>query len=164
LPGQSAELIANTIWRLRRVAKWYSSHGSEVGEHEIRTFLIVPLLTSRGWAEQKVKIEWNNMDVVLFDTPYSKTSKPLVIIESKRLWDGLRYTPEQAIQYAKSFPTCERFVVSDGIRYKLYQRESEQWRYADYMNLLAPKRHHPYEQGVGGAVPFFLSLIPKGAI
>jgi len=104
------------------------------------------------------------MDVVLFDTPYSKTSKPLVIIESKRLWDGLRYTPEQAIQYAKSFPTCERFVVSDGIRYKLYQRESEQWRYADYMNLLAPKRHHPYEQGVGGAVPFFHSLIPKGAI
>ena len=164
LPGQSAELIANTIWRLRRVAKWYSSHGSDVGEHEIRTFLIVPLLTSLGWAEQKVKIEWNNIDVALFDTPYSKQSKPLVIIESKRLWDGLRYAPDQAASYAKLYPACDRFIVSDGIRYKLFKRSDDQWRYSAYMNLLAPKRVHPYEPGVDGAVSFFLNLIPKGAI
>ena len=92
LPGQSAELIANTIWRLRRMAKYYSEHGADVGEHEIRTFLIVPLLLSLGWAEQRVKIEWANMDVVLFDSPYKKdSSKPLIIIESKRMFDGLRY-------------------------------------------------------------------------
>ena len=66
LPGQSAELITNTIWRLRRMAKYYQEHGADVGEHEIRTFLIVPLLMSLGWAEQRVKIEWLNMDVVLF--------------------------------------------------------------------------------------------------
>jgi hypothetical protein len=164
LPGQAAEVIAGTIWRLRRIAKWYSSHGSDVGEHEIRTFLIVPLLTSLGWAEQKIKIEWNNTDVTLFDTPYSAESKPLVIIESKRLWDGLRYAPEQAISYAQSYPTCDRFVVSDGIRYKLFKREVDQWRYAAYMNLLAPKSIHPYEEGIDGAVSFFLALIPKGAI
>jgi hypothetical protein len=164
LPGQGAEVIANTIWRLRRIAKWYSSHGSDVGEHEIRTFLIVPLLTSLGWAEQKIKIEWNNTDVTLFDTPYSKESRPLVIIESKRLWDGLRYAPEQAINYAQSYPTCDRFVVSDGIRYKLFKKEDDRWRYAAYMNLLAPKSSHPYEEGVDGAVSFFLALIPKGAI
>ena len=57
LPVSNSENIAKTIWKLRRIAKWYSSHGSDVGEHEIRTFLIVPLLTSLGWAEQKIKIE-----------------------------------------------------------------------------------------------------------
>lgn len=164
LSGQSAELIANTIWRLRRVAKWYSSHGSDVGEHEIRTFLIVPLLTSLGWAEQKVKIEWNNIDVALFDAPYSKHSKPLIIIESKRLWDGLRYAPDQAASYATAYPACDRFIVSDGIRYKLFKRSGDQWQYSAYMNLLAPKRVHPYEPGVDGAVSFFLNVIPKGAI
>lgn len=164
LPGQNAELIASTIWRLRRVAKWYNSLGSDVGEHEIRTFLIAPLLTSLGWAEQKIKIEWYNIDVALFDTPYSNNSKPLVIIESKRLWDGLRYAPDQAINYAQTYPTCERFIVSDGIRYKLFLREGDSWRYAAYMNLLAPKRTHPYETDVDGAVSFFLALIPKGAI
>ena len=164
LPGQHAELITNTIWRLRRIAKWYSAHGSDVGEHEIRTFLIVPLLMSLGWAEQKIKIEWNNIDVALFDTPYSKQSNPLIIIESKRLWDGLRYAPDQAISYAQSYPACDRFIVSDGIRYKLFRREGDQWCYAAYMNLLAPKRTHPYESGIDGAVSFFLSVIPKGAI
>ncbi len=164
LSGQSAELIANTIWRLRRIAKWYGSHGSDVGEHEIRTFLIVPLLISLGWAEQKVKIEWNNIDVVLFDTPYSEQSKPFVIIESKRLWDGLRYAPDQAARYAKLYPTCDWFVVSDGIRYKLFKRRDDQWHYTAYMNLLAPKRTHPYEPDVDGAVSFFLNLIPKGLV
>jgi len=164
LPVQRAELITSTIWRLRRVAKWYSSHGSDVGEHEIRTFLIVPLLTSLGWAEQKIKIEWKNIDVALFDTPYSKQSRPLVIIESKRLWDGLRFAPDQAIEYAQQYPACSRFIVSDGIRYKLFVIDDNKWRYSAYMNLLAPKRIHPYEPEVDGAVSFFLNLIPQGAI
>ncbi|MDR3407631.1 MAG: hypothetical protein P4L68_03925 [Methylovirgula sp.] len=161
LPGQNAELIANTIWRLRRMAKYYQTHGEDVSEHEIRSFLIVPLLLSLGWAEQRVKIEWWNMDVVLFDTVYKKdTSKPLVIIESKRLFDGLRYAPEQATNYAKSYPTCDRFIVSDGIRYKLFLREAEEWRFAAYMSLTTPTQKHPYETNVDGAVTFFLSMIP----
>ncbi len=160
--GRDAEVIVNTIWRLRRVAKWYNSHSSDVGEHEIRTFLIVPLLISMGWAEQKIKIEWNNIDVTLFDAPYSKQSNPLLIIESKRLWAGLQYAPEQAISYAQSYPTCKQLIVSDGIRYKLFHRTGDEWSYAAYMNLLAPKRSHPYEPDVDGAVSFFLALIPNG--
>ena len=147
------------------MAKYYQEHGDDVGEHEIRTFLIVPLLMSLGWAEQRVKIEWSSMDVVLFDTPYKKdSSKPVVIIESKRLFDGLRYAPDQATNYARSYPSCTSFVVSDGIRYKLFLREGEQWRYAAYMSLTAPTRSHPYEQGVEGAVTFFRSMIPRSAI
>ena len=92
------------------MAKYYQEHGAEVGEHEIRTFLIVPLLMSLGWAEQRVKIEWWNMDVVLFDTPYKKdTSKPVVIIESKRLFDGLRYAPDQATILCKVVPKLHPF-------------------------------------------------------
>jgi hypothetical protein len=164
LPGQSAELITNTIWRLGRMAKYYQKHGADVGEHEIRTFLIVPLLMSLGWAEQRVKIEWLNMDVVLFDTPYkSGKSQPLVIIESKRLFDGLRYAPDQATNYARSYPSCIHFVVSDGIRYKLFRREGDGWRHAAYMNLTAPKQSHPYEQGVEGAVAFFRYMLPKSS-
>jgi hypothetical protein len=164
LPGQQAELIANAIWRIRRLAKYYQEHAQDVGEHEIRTFLIVPLLLSLGWAEQRVKIEWANMDIVLFDTPYNQnSSKPLVIIESKRLFDGLRYAPEQAAKYADSWPSCTRFVVSDGIRYKLFLREGEHWRHAAYTSLIAPRRMHPYESGVEGAVTFFRSLVPTGA-
>ena len=168
LPGQNAELIANTIWRLRRMAKWYNYHGKDVGEHEIRTFLIVPLLTSLGWAEQQIKIEWsrerNRIDVALFDTPYSdqiepQKIEPLVVIESKKLWDGLRYAPQQAAGYAKQFRSCKTFVVSDGIRYKLFKLEEKGWRHRAYMNLLEMRESHPYEEGVDGAEKFFLEML-----
>ena len=38
----------------------------------------------------------------------------------------------------------------------------ERWSYAAYMNLLVPKRNHPYKSDVDGAVSFFLALIPNG--
>ena len=161
IPVQRAQLMTDTIWRLRRVAQWYQTHGADVGEHEIRTFLIVPLLTSLGWAEQKVKIEWNRMDVVLFDTAYKRgVSNPLVIIESKRLFDGMRHAADQASVYAKAYPSCQRFIVSDGIRYKLFVRDGQGWRFSAYMNLLYPMQSHPYEENVEGAVAFFRAMIP----
>jgi len=155
----NSEHIANTIWKLRRIAKWYSQNGSDVGEHEIRTFLIVPLFTSVGWAEQKIKIEWNNIDVAIFNSPYSANSKPVLLIESKRLWDGLLYAPEQAQQYAQQFPSCNHFVVADGIRYKLYEKKKDQWEYTAYMNLMSPKKKHPYYKDVKGAVDFFIKIM-----
>ncbi|MEM2111512.1 MAG: hypothetical protein QXX08_06505 [Candidatus Bathyarchaeia archaeon] len=164
LPVTSSELIASTIWKLKRIAKWYSWHGADVGEHEIRTFLIVPLFTSVGWAEQKIKIEWNNIDVSIFDSPYSKKSKPILLIESKRLGDGLLYAPSQAQQYAKQFPECRIFIVSDGIRYKLYERENNDWKYSAYMNLMSPKKKHPYYKDVKGAVDFFLKIMSSRTI
>lgn len=164
LPVTSLELIANTIWKLRRIAKWYSWHGSDVGKHEIRTFLIVPLFTSLGWGEQKIKIEWNNIDVSIFDLPYSQKAKPVLLIESKRLWDGLLYAPKQAEQYAKQLPACKIFIVSDGIRYKLYERENNGWKYSAYMNLMSPKKRHPYYKEVKGAVEFFMKIMPSTAI
>ena len=163
LPSNSAEDITHTIWRLRRIARWYSQQEAEVGEHEIRTFLIVPLLTSLGWAEQKLKIEWNNIDIAIFDSPYSTKSVPVALIESKRLWDGLRYAPEQGKIYAHRFPSCRYFVVSDGMRYKLYEKKKDDWQFSSYMNLMSPKRSHPYYKNVKGAVDFFLKLTPNVA-
>ena len=164
LPSQNAELITHTIWRLRRIAKWYDHYREEhvVGEQEIRTFLIVPLLMSLGWAEQKIKIELKYADVVLFDKPYSKQSKPIIIIESKRLGDGLGFAYEQASNYAKEYPTCNKLIVSDGIRYKLYKKENRSWNYSAYINLLELKKRHPYESEVEGAETFFLEILPKG--
>jgi hypothetical protein len=47
---------------------------------------------------------------------------------------------------------------------KLFKRTGDQWLYSAYMNLLAPKRRHPYAEGVNGAEAFFLSLLPSGAV
>ena len=160
LPIRTAEDISDTLWRIRRIAKWYTGFGRDVGEHEIRTFLIIPLLLSLGWAEQRIKIEWNNIDVSLFSGVYQRKSEPEIIIESKRLGDGLRYAPAQAKGYAERYPFVTKFIVTDGIRYKFYERVNDSWIFTSYINLLELYVNHPYEQDVSGAKDFLLKLLP----
>jgi hypothetical protein len=117
---------------------------------------------SLGWIEKQVKIELDYMDIVLFAKPYSKKNKPVVIIESKRLWNGLGGASEQVMEYAENHPTCKKLVVTDGIRYKLLTRPKlgKKWPMSAYLNLLTPTLKHPYERGIEGAVSFLLKMKP----
>jgi hypothetical protein len=167
LPTERAKRIADEIERLQQLAEWYEDVGwYDVGEHEARTFLVVPLIKSLGWDEKQVRIEWERKDAVLFDSPYSKKSKPLILIETKRLGDGLSDAPEQAKDYAKSNPTCDRLVVTDGIRYKLFTKPKPfgGWSLSHYLNICSPTRAHRYDPDVAGAVSFLLKMLPKGAV
>jgi hypothetical protein len=167
LPRERAKRIADEIERLQQLAEWYEDVGwYDVGEHEARTFLVVPLIKSLGWDEKQVRIEWHYKDVVLFDSPYSQKSKPLILIESKRLGHGLGGAPEQAKEYAELNPTCDRLVVTDGIRYKLFTKLTRfgGWSFSHYMNICTPTRVHQYDPDVAGAVAFLLKMLPKGAM
>ncbi len=164
LRPKDAEDFTQTIHRIRRLVKWYYSNGKDVKEHETRTFLIVPLLLALGWPEQKLKIEWNRIDIAFFEKPYSEENKNnecVIILESKRLWEGLDYGASQASTYASRYPKCNRLIVSDGCCYKLFKRKGTTWHYSAYLNILKPKPTHPYKPNVGGAPDVFLSLMGK---
>lgn len=161
-----AETVIQTIWRVRRLARWYARYGRELSEHEIRTFLIVPVLLALGWSEQKIKIEWNYTDISLFQEVFKKDAKPAVILESKRMNAGLGYAERQAKRYAKEYPNCHKLVASNGTRYLLYvKRDDCEWdmkkHLAAYLNLLKLKDRHPYLAGVGGAPELFTNLMPS---
>lgn len=67
-----AELFVKVVHRIRDLGQWYRDRvreGIKVKEHETRTFLIVPLLLALGWPEQKLKIEWYNIDIAFFSNP-----------------------------------------------------------------------------------------------
>ncbi len=162
---KDAEDLTQTINRIRRLVKWYYENGADISEHETRVFLIVPLLLALGWPEQKLKIEWNNIDIAFFEKPYTKEDKGsnecITILESKRLHEGLSFAQDQAEKYAKSYPGCNKIIVSDGCCYKLYVRNGDKWNYSAYLNILKLKRRHPYEPDVGGAPEVFLSLMSE---
>lgn len=161
LSGNNADIITRAIWRIRRLAKWYDSHGTDVGEHEIRTFLIVPLLIALGLPEQRIKIEWNNIDISIFESPIpSEQENPVIILETKRLHGGLRYAPNQARDYLQDYPNCCFFIVSNGIHYKLFERIEGKWLFRAYANLLSLKSKHPYFREVKGADELFLKILP----
>lgn len=161
LSGNDADIITKTIWRIRRLAKWYVSQDRDFGEHEIRTFLIVPLLIALGFPEQRIRIEWKKIDISIFESPFpSEQENPVIILETKRLCDGLRYAPKQARDYLQDYPNCCFFIVSNGIQYKLFERIEGKWQFRAYANLLSLKSEHPYFRKVKGADELFLKILP----
>lgn len=164
-----AEAVIRAIWHVRRLAGWYVSRMDQINEHEIRTFLIVPILLALGWSEQRIKTEWNHTDISLFAEVFEKGSKPFLILESKRMGVGLGHAERQVQLYAKQFPNCNKLVTSTGDRYWLYVKKScENWdagkmkekHLSAYMNLFNLKDRHPYLSGVGGAPELLKSLMP----
>ncbi len=164
LRAADAEKLVSTIGYVRRLARWYRDHGTDISEHETRTFLIVPVLLALGWSEQKIKIEWNNLDIAFFSSPYNKRTEEtdcIMILESKRMWEGLSYAERQVKKYQIDFPNCLRLIVSDGVYYRLYERKDDGWEWAAYLNLLKFKDRHPYYAKIKGATDVFLSLMPR---
>lgn len=159
----NAETVIQAIWRVRRLARWYRDHGRNISEHETRTFLIVPILLALGWSEQKMKIEWNNLDIAFFPDVYGRKTTPpcIMILESKRMWEGLSYAEGQVKRYQKEFPECSRLIVSDGICYRLYQKNGNDWPWVAYLNLLKLRERHPYYTEIKGASDVLVSLMPK---
>ena len=164
-----AEAVIRAIWHVRRLAGWYLVHGRELSEHEIRTFLIIPILLALGWSEQRIKIEWNHTNISLFSEVFKRDSKPFLILESKRMGVGLGHAERQVQRYAKVFPDCHILVTSSGARYDLYEKEPEQKWDASSMkekhlraslNLFILRDRHPYFADVGGAPDLLKSLMP----
>ena len=163
LRAVDAERLMQTIGYVRRLARWYKDHGSHISEHETRTFLIVPVLLALGWSEQKMKVEWNNLDIAFFNRAYNKKSTKedcIMILESKRMWEGLSYAERQVKNYQLKFPNCSRLIVSDGVSYRLYHRKNDLWEWEAYLNLLKLKDRHAYYVKIRGALDVFLNLMP----
>ena len=165
-----AAAIGQVIQQMRALAGWYIQHMSRISEHEVRTFLIVPLLQALGWSEKQIRIEWGvgqaRADTALFSEEFTKDTKPYLVLESKRFGMGLHRVERQAIKYAGE---CNRIVISTGDRYWLFEKGTcQRWdreamrekHLQAYMNIFFLKDRHPYLPGVGGAPELLKSLMP----
>jgi hypothetical protein len=160
LSSAQSEDVVSAFRRVRRVGKWFSEKGESVSEHETRTFLIIPLLLALGWPEQRLKIEWKNLDIAFFASNYASKSEPELILESKKLDEPLMYAVDQAKKYAQHFPNCTKLIVSNGIVYHLYEKNIENWPFQSYLNVLDLKERHPYLPEVQGAPSLLTNLLP----
>lgn len=153
----------------------------EVKEHEIRTFLIVPLLLALGWEERELRIEMSpgklgvkknqSIDIACFPGGYrpgnERTNKQncALIIESKRFSAGMsEKAPEQVTGYAQGLD-CEVVVVSNGYCYKAFERDKTTKRFREepsaYFNLRRPTSRYPLNpERVGGTLDLLRFLLP----
>ena len=168
--GPDTGALKATIQSVRELAGWYVPRMSRISEHEVRTFLIVPLLLALGWNRTQIRIEWNiggaRSDTALFQGEFVEGAKPYLVLESKRFGMGLDGAGRQAVKYAGE---CNRIVTSTGDRYWLFEKNPcEKWdkglmrqkHLRAYMNIFHLKDRHPYLPGVGGAPELLKSLMP----
>lgn len=172
LRPNTADELTDTFRRLKLLADYYynCSDWKKVGEDETRAFLVLPLLLSLGWAEQKLKLEYvvaaGKADVAGFTKPFhAKNSKCKLIVETKSFGQGLDYAPKQAERYARDIDSCDTLVVSNGHCYKAYKKRDGHFspEPTAFLNLTRLRDRYPLDpENVGGAVDLLQCLMPTG--
>jgi hypothetical protein len=111
--------------------------GERPGEDEIVAHLVVPFFRSLGWPQEQIAVKWRYIDVALFRTLPRTPENCHLIVEAKHLGAGVEGALEQATGYAESLGVRRDVVVTDGVRYRLYdgQREFEPLAYTNLLRL-----------------------------
>ena len=138
----SIETLLKEIDELIRIAKWYSKHESP-SEFETVTYLVVPLLRALGWTPQKMAVEWRKVDVALFSQLPRSNANLNVVVEVKRKGLSCLSAKSQAQAYAAGKSNCTRLIVTDGLRYGVYLKNSEEFKLYAYFNLTKLRNENP---------------------
>jgi len=150
LEGNLIKTIVDVLVDLCIIAKWYTATPTHApSEFETKAYLIIPLLRALGWTPQKMAIEWNKVDIALFDKLPREDRNLIAVVEAKRKGNSCLTAFSQAEKYSKDKPHCNRLIVTDGIRYGIFKKENNQFKLHAYMNLTEFKEKYEIYKCVG---------------
>ena len=163
LPSEHVDKLMATFSSLQRVASWYGNETKRPegrpSEQETICYLVVPLLLSLGWSQQTAAVQWNYVDVALFNRMPPTDSTLACVVEAKLLGRSVFSPLGQAREYAlrPSRESCNRLIVTDGIRYALHRRSGDTFALKAYLNILSVRDRYPV-LGCSGAVDAVLGM------
>ncbi len=161
--GVASNSISNLIsevGELTRIAMWYR-HGHMPSEHETVAYLVVPLLRALGWTPQRMAVEWNKVDLALFDRLPRRDESLEVVVEAKKMGQSCLSAKSQAQRYAQGKTGCKRLIVTDGIRYGVYVRDVDgSFSLHAYLNLTRLRHEYPI-YACRGAEDALLAMAPE---
>lgn len=99
--------------------------GKRPSEHEMVAHFVVPFLRALGWHPERIALEWNGIDVAIFDALPRKKGNLRYLIEAKKFGAGVEGALGQARGYAKKLGLVRDVVVTDGIRYRMYAGDQD---------------------------------------
>lgn len=132
-PCELQDLIAQ-VNDLRDLYGDRGAFGKLPSENEIVAHYVVPFLRALGWPVERIAVEWRNVDVSVFTKLPRIPQHCYYLIEAKRLGAGVEGAVPQAVGYAKSRNIHCDVVVTDGIRYRMYEA-SKDYAQVAYANL-----------------------------
>lgn len=151
LSYEAVQRVRLTLEKQRHLVQWYYS-GQSAGrpsEHEVVAHVILPLMTSLGWSEQLLAIEWKRIDLAVFGGVPTDKKRCRLVCEAKAMGHGLQNVFDQARAYVESMPLpeCDRILVAEGGRFYLYKRSNGSWgndkgEPNGYINVLKIRERH----------------------
>jgi hypothetical protein len=108
-------------------------------EAEMVCHCVVPLLCALGWHRFHIAVEWNKIDVAVFHSLPRNVGNCRFVIEAKNFGEGIEGASAQAKGYMDGLGIRCNLLVTDGIRYKLYDPNHLDEAVA-YANLWEPKQ------------------------
>lgn len=118
--------VAAVVAEVQDLRALYKDFDHRPMEDELLAHAVIPLLRALGWKPEHIAVKWRWIDVsVFYDLPRTPESCALVI-EAKRLGDALEVDPvEQAKGYVEKLGAPRDVLVTDGVRYRLYEAGAE---------------------------------------
>lgn len=144
IASSSIQKLVGEIAELIRIAEWYQRAKQGPSEAETIAYLVAPLLRAIGWTPQKMAIEWNKVDVALFSSLPRDMASLGVVVEVKKMHDSCLTAESQAMGYAEGKPSCNRIILTDGLRYAVFAKYgSNPFRLCAYLNLTRMRDRYP---------------------
>jgi hypothetical protein len=95
--------------------------GERPSEDELIVHLVVPFLRALGWPPERIAVQWRYIDVAVFRALPRTPANCQFVIEAKRLGAGVEGALDQARGYVESLGAGCDVIVTDGIRYRMYE-------------------------------------------
>ena len=163
-----SEILASTFNQIRLLADYYLKNfdWKKVNEDQVRAFLVIPFLLAMGWSEQQLFLEYRigkkKADIICFDRPsHLKSKKAKILVEVKKLSEGLNYAIGQAFDYAKELGDVKTICVTNGYCYQIYDLEYSENHNEPfaYINILTPTNQFPLNSKTKGAIEALIKMV-----
>jgi hypothetical protein len=114
--------------------------GELPSEDELIVHFVVPFLRALGWPPERIAVKWRYIDVALFRALPRTPENCHLVIEAKRLGAGVEGALEQAKGYVEALGVPRDVIVTDGVRYRMYDggHGFEPLAYANLARLKRP--------------------------
>lgn len=138
LPTELQEIVAQ-VHDLLELYWDVDTFEEQPTEDELVSHCVVPFLRALGWPVERIAVKWRYIDLCVFSALPRIPEHCHYLIEVKRLGAGVEGALEQAIGYVSDLGVPCDVVVTDGIRYRMYEA-SKDFEPVAYANLACLKQ------------------------
>ena len=139
MPPTELQQIVAQVQDLVALYRDANAFGEHPMEDELVAHYVVPFLRALGWPVEKIAVKWHRIDVSVFSDLPRTPQHCHYLIEAKRLGTGVEGALNQAIRYVSALDVPCDVVVTDGIRYRMYEA-NDNFAPVAYANLARLKQ------------------------